>query len=178
VPIVSDGAIATRGYADGRLLPVLILDTSNRPDIDAMILAHEQLGPGDATSAWGAPSRFEWRTVRLAITITNPSQCTILLDFDIVSRGGIVDQIVQNGGLYLIGGRPGDRLRTSIDRPKISVEVPSKGFRAEWDRLLRKATFQRFRLMGMGRSEAKSATESFVDHWREFGAHRMERDPV
>jgi hypothetical protein len=178
VPIVSDAAIATRGYADGQLIPLVILDTTTRPDIDTMILAHRDLGPGDSRAIWGRPSQFALDTVRLALTVTNPSQCTILIDFDIVRQGGIVDQIVHTEGLYIQGGRPGDRLRTTMDNPKISVEVPSKHFRTEWDKLLSKAQFKEYRRMGLSRSDAKRSTESFIRSWREFNSHRMERDPV
>jgi hypothetical protein len=179
VLIVSDATVATRAYADGRLIPLLILDTSKRPDIDAMILAHRDLGPGDATSMWGQRSRFESQpTVRLVMSFSNPSACNIILDFDITSQGGLVDQIIQMEGVYLLGGRPGDRLLTKIDDPKISVEVPSRHFRTEWDRRLRKATFQKYRAMGLSRADAKHATDSFIREWRELGSHRMDRDPI
>jgi len=178
VPIVSDGAIATRGYGDGRLLPVLILDTSSRPDIDALILAHRDLGPGDATSVWGRPSRFNSDTLRLMLRFTNPSECIILLDFDPVRHGGIVDQIVQTEGMYLLAGRPGDRLRSMIDHPKVSIEIPTKEFRPVWEQMFRNAMFKDFRKAGMRRAEARRATDSVIRGWREVGSKRMRRDPV
>ena len=94
ISIVSDAAIATRGFGDGRLIPLVILDTTTRPDVEAMIVAHRDLGPGDSTSAWARRSRFDWRGIRLVLTVTNPSRCTMVLDFDIDRQGGLVDQIV------------------------------------------------------------------------------------
>jgi hypothetical protein len=180
VPIASDGSLARCDYADGRLLPVLILDTTERPDIDAMVLAHKTLGPGDAHSYWQESSFFDFgsKPVRLLIRVTHPAQCAILMEFDPDRQGGIVDHIIQSEGLYLIPGRPGDRLVSKIDSPKISVEVPSKHFRAEWDKRLRKATFQRFRTMGMGRGDAKLATESMIRSWRDLTSKRIPRDPL
>jgi hypothetical protein len=178
VPIVADGAIATRGYADGRLLSFLILDTTARPDIDALILAHRDLRAGDASSQWGGRSRFDDRGIRLLIRFKSPSECTILLDFDIVTQGGTVDRIVQTGGLYIQNGRPGDRLSRTHSRPYISIEIPSKDFRTEWDRIFRKAMFADYRSMGMSRADAKQAVQGLIQRWREFGAHRMESEPI
>src|SRR6478735_1040359 len=53
IPIVSDAAMGTVGIAEGRIIPVLIVDTTLRPDIDDLVRAHEHLGPGDARSAFG-----------------------------------------------------------------------------------------------------------------------------
>ena len=178
VPIGSDAAIATREYGDGRLIPLLILDTSTRPDVDDLVRAHETLGPGDASSGWGRRSRFDWRTVRLFIQFTNPGRCLILLDFDVARLGGVVDQIVHVEGVYVQGGRPGDRLRGTLDSPRVSLEVPSKEFRPRWERLFRRTQFERFRGMGLNRRRAKAAAEEFIREWREFGSQRMESEPI
>lgn len=178
VPIVSDAAIATRGYGDGRLIPLLILDTSTRPDIDELLRAHQTLGPGDATSGWGVRSRFQRRSIRLFIRFTIPSECLILLDFDIGRLGGVADQIIQAECVYIQGGRAGDRLRSTWDRPRVAVEIPSREFRPRWDGMLRKGQIESFRKMGLTRSAAKVAAESFIREWRELGAHRLESEPI
>jgi hypothetical protein len=43
VRIVSDAAIATGGVGEGRLVPVLIVDGEQRPDITEMIRIHKEL---------------------------------------------------------------------------------------------------------------------------------------
>lgn len=174
VPIVSDAAVATRGLADGRLIPLLILDTSARPDIEDMIRSHRHAGPGDVRSAWAKPSRFDWRTLRLVLSATKPSRCVILIDFDVVRRDGVVDQIVNAQGLYLQTGRPGDRLVTTQDRERILIEVPSREFRGEWSRIFRKALLKDFMRRGLSRGKARAATEAFLRDWRKFGSVRMQ----
>jgi hypothetical protein len=156
----------------------LILDTTSRPDIDALILAHRDLPAGDASSQWGGRSRFDNRGIRLLIRFQSPSECTILLDFDIVTQGGTVDRIIQTGGLYIQNGRPGDRLSTTHSRPHISIEIPSKDFRAEWDRIFRKAMFAEYRASGMSRANAKQAVQGLIRKWREHGEIRMESEPI
>src|SRR5713226_5528070 len=109
VPVVSDALLGTVAVSDGRMVPVLILDTTNRPDIDDLVRAHRIFESGDATSMLGFPSRWRHKTVCLGINFVRPQTCGIYLEFDIVSQGVIVDQVVQNELLYIQPGRPGDR---------------------------------------------------------------------
>jgi len=67
VPIVSDASVAMQGTADGRIIPVLIIDTSLRPDIEDMIQAHKHIGAGDVKSAWSVPSRFNINRISLVL---------------------------------------------------------------------------------------------------------------
>lgn len=56
VPVVADAGIATVGVGDGRMIPLLILDTSQRPDIEDMVKAHHAVdGQGDVKAQWGTP---------------------------------------------------------------------------------------------------------------------------
>ncbi len=173
VPIVSDAAVATRGLADGRIIPVLIIDTSFRPDIEDMIRAHKHIGAGDAKSVWSIPSRFDKSRIFLVLTMIKPSRCVIILEFNIARQGGVVDQIIHAQGLYIQPGKEGDRLSSTIDNERILVEVPSRHFRKEWDDILRKAITKDFQRKGLSRNDAKKATESFIKEWRQFGSRRM-----
>ena len=93
VPIVADASIARVDVGDGRMIPLLILDTSKRPDIEDMINAHRHMGgQGDVDVSWGRPNRFfDTGTVALLLTFTKPSRCLILLQLDIGQYGGVVD---------------------------------------------------------------------------------------
>jgi hypothetical protein len=57
------------------------------------------------------------------------------------------------------------------------VEVPTREFQPEWDRILRKATRRRFQKDGMSRAHAKLATESMITEWRDLWSKRI-RGPV
>lgn len=135
------------------MIPLLILATSKRPDIADMVKAHHLLGAqGDVKSGWGRPDTFfDTGVVSLMLTFEKPSRCLVLLRFDIGKYGVLVDQIIRSQGLYIQPGRPGDRLRTTFDSPRVLAEVPSREFQPEWDRMLRKAMRKRFqRDHGMG----------------------------
>ncbi len=180
VPVVADAGIATIGVGDGRMIPLLILDTSKRPDIEDMVKAHHAMdGQGDVKAQWGRPDTFfDKGMVSLILTFEKPSYCLIILRLDIGKYGGLVDQIIRSQGVYIQPGRPGDRLSTTFDNPRVLAEVPSREFQPEWDRMLRKAMRKRFqREHGLGRSEAKLATERFIAEWRDLSSKRI-RGPV
>lgn len=176
VPVVADAGIATVGVGDGRMIPLLILDTSKRPDIEDMVNAHHAMeGHGDVKAQWGRPDTFfDKGIVSLILTFERPGYCLIILRLDIGKYGGVVDQIVRSQGVYIQPGRPGDRLGTTFGKPRVLAEVPSREFQPEWDRMLRKAIRKRFqREHGMGRSGAKLATERFISEWRELSSKRV-----
>src|SRR5688572_18901756 len=81
VRIISEGAIAGKGVADGKLIPVLIVDTNDRPDIQELVRVHKHLPPGDAISQWGKlEGTFD--AVALVLTFTRPTEVVIILNFD------------------------------------------------------------------------------------------------
>ena len=169
VPIVGDGTVATAAQTYGRNIPVLILDTSSRPDIETMVRAHGELGPGDATSGWSFKPRhrFGFASPTLVLRFTKPSQCLVMIEFDLEKQGILVDQILWAQGVYLQPGRPGDRLASTIDNPRILVEVPAnvafaKRFRSGY----RKALFRRFRNRGLSRIDSKSAARTLMKELR------------
>ena len=156
-------------------MPVLILDTTSRPDIDTMVLAHGELGSGDATSLW--PSQRSWfgvQSLRLVLRVTKPSECVIIVEFDIERQGVLVSQILHAQGVYIQPGRPGDRLAGTLNSPRILVEVPlNREFRQRWEQLFAKAILRRFRREGLSRAAAKQATKTFTARWRDIFHRRM-----
>ena len=52
VRIVADAAIATRNLNEDRLIPLVILDTTERPDIEELIRIHAYITPGDVMIQW------------------------------------------------------------------------------------------------------------------------------
>lgn len=168
VPIVSDAAVATVEIADGKLLPLLIIDTSLRPDIEDMIKVHKHVGPGDVDSVWSRLSRDE-NLVNLVLKFKKPVRCAIVLEFDIVKQGVLVDQIVNAQGLYLQHGRKGDRYISTIEHERIIVEVPSRQFVQEWNEMFHKALEKYGKKKAhLSRQEAKDFSKSVIQELRGF----------
>lgn len=173
VSVVSDAMIGTVALSDGRMVPLIILDTRNRPDIEDLVRAHEHFRTGDSNSMIGFPSRWRHRIVCLGINFTQPHSCGIYLEFDIVSQGVIVDQIVHSEMLYIQPGRPGDRLKHNIDAPKILVELPFRDFAGVWDLAWRDALTRDFRKNGLSRRETREAVHDIIAEWRGMSSKRI-----
>lgn len=171
-PIVGDGAIANPDVGDGRMFPLVILDTTERPDIDAAIAAHDQSPQGDVNVQWGRmPERAD--TVMLVLTFIRPVEAVVLVEFVLDKHHGIlIEQVLSNNGLYIQAGRPGDRLRFDVNRPKILAEIPETGFRSTWDRIYLSSTAARLRRKGLSRSDAKRAARNAVEQARAIALTR------
>jgi hypothetical protein len=172
VPVVGDAAIATVGVGHGRLIPLIILDTTNRPDLTELIKAHLHFPVGDVVVQWGSrPKRYDH--IALFLRFQRPIERAAVIEFDIAKQGIIVEHILQSNGLYIQAGKVGDRLKHDIDRPKVLIEVPDAGIRALWDKLYFDAVVKRARKEGLGRRDAKDKARAFIGQIRELAKFRM-----
>src|SRR5688500_15505757 len=135
VPILGDAGIASKGVADGRMLPVLILDTSSRPEVAELIRVHRYLPSGDVASQWASRIGDD-DTVVLALQFLRPMEVALPLIFSIERHAMLVEAVLTGGGVCLQVGNPGDRLITTTDAGRMLVEVPDQGFRPIWNKLL------------------------------------------
>lgn len=172
VSIVADGLVSTAMVADGRMLPVLIVDTSERPDIDEYIRVHTNAPTGDVRVQWAhAP---ELNIVILLLSFERPLVMQLRIGFRLAAHQGIlVEQILAMGGFYLQAGREGDRLKTTMDRQRIIMEAPDTGFRPIWDKIFHKHTMKVLQERGLGRAQAKTAAHEAIAMMRKTGDFRM-----
>jgi hypothetical protein len=170
--IISDAAVATVNVGEGRLIPLVIIDSSERPDIEELVRVHEYLPPGDVTVQWGHMENTpEW--IALFLRFVRPVEVLLVLNFNIVKQGGIVDQILLSRALYLQSGRAGDRFRNTIDAKRILIDVPETGFGKTWNGLLFKRLVKDFRQRGLPKYQAKEAARGLIEEWRKFGRSRL-----
>jgi hypothetical protein len=71
--IVADGAIAHPGVSEGRLIPLVILDTKSRPDLEEFIRVHQYVGAGDVKSQWGQLVGHD-NTIALILSFLRPAE--------------------------------------------------------------------------------------------------------
>ncbi|MBN1461672.1 MAG: hypothetical protein JXA57_19240 [Armatimonadetes bacterium] len=172
VPIVADAAVATRGVGDGRFIPLLILDTTSRPDLQELIRVHGHLGPGDVNSLWARPPRTQ-RTLRLILSFRRPVQSVLMLQFDLTRQYSLVDAIVRSEAVYLQAGKPGDRLRSTVGASRIVCEVPSKAFAPEWEHLLHRVVVDALQRKGIPRARVQDAARQMISMWRQVTDYRF-----
>jgi hypothetical protein len=74
------------------MIPVLIVDCSEKIELHDLIYAHEDLGSGDVTITW-ATERWKSDRILLQLEFSMPSCLKMILEFDISKQGGVVDSI-------------------------------------------------------------------------------------
>jgi hypothetical protein len=172
VEIVGDAAISTNAVGDGRFVPVVILDTTQRRDIADLIAIHDKVPPGDALSAWASLQGFKDH-LALVLRFLRPAELDLALNFNLAKQGSVVELALRARAIYLQAGKPGDRFYRTSDAPRIIVEIGGQIPAHRWDELWRKAIKRELRAKGFSRSDAKRASASYIDNFREtFDQHR------
>lgn len=172
IPILYEGAIAVSDQNEGAIIPLVIIDTALRPDIDELIRLHKFADHGHAKFTWGKQGRLG-NHVSLFIEFDRPKETTIVLNFDIKKFGVTVEQILNTRGLYLAPGVVGERTYDVVDRPKVLLEIPDTGFAPYWGKLYRKFLLKEFKKHGHSRSEAKEVVEQYLSEVKKFGFVRI-----
>lgn len=173
VSIVADAAVASQGVREGKLIPLLIIACSDRPDISELVRVHQHLPPGDVECQWGQRQGTKGK-IALFLKFIRPSEIFVVLEFDIERQGGLVDQILRAGALYIQPGQIGDRLITTTDNPKILIHIPDTGFHSEWEKIFMKQLTEGFKRRGLKGSKAKEAALMFLKEWRKLGKIQMQ----
>ncbi|WP_326667547.1 hypothetical protein [Streptomyces canus] len=172
--IVGDAAIATHGFADGRMIPILIVDTATRPDLEELVRVHQHMSSGDCKSNWGRNLNDKDQVI-LHLEFIRPLQATVTLAFNVPTQGILVDSILMTQAFFLLPGRSGDRFVTKQESPKILIEVLRGDFSDVWEKLSRHVLRKFFRERGHGRPEARAAAELAIEKMRQLTTFRYKK---
>ncbi len=170
--IVGDGVIGTSKTADGRLIPVLILDTREKKDLENLVKIHEQISVGEVTSVWGY-KRFNHKFVTLVLQFKAPVELKIAILFNVIKHSSLIDGIMISRAVYIQPGSPGDTVSDNIYAPKIVVEIPARTTFEKWDSILKKAVTKKLKKEGVGKKALKSATEEYISIRRDIWGKRL-----
>jgi len=174
--IVGDAGITSSGSFGGRFIPLVILDTSERPDVEEFIRVHHAITTlGDVIAQWGQIENKE-TTVILWLKFIRPVEISFAIEFNVVGQAILVDQALNGKGLYIQAGREGDRLKHDLNRPKIIMEIIDTGYGQYWERTFLKQHEKNFRTKGLSRSESRRAAAALLQELRGVFSFRM-RDP-
>ena len=162
VSVVATSSIASIGIADGKNLPVIFIDTTNRPDIKNAIHNHLFVESGDVSTAWVRVDTKDNDNIQLLIELKKPSECKFVINFEIYKHGGSVDLIMNNGGCYLQSAEDGTKVSQSINAPRILVEVISPKILNEWDKIYQLGITRMFIRKKIKPKKAADMAESFI----------------
>jgi hypothetical protein len=154
--------------AQGKMIPLAIVDTSPRPDVAELIRLHEKVPPGDAITVWGVLKGDDGAVV-LFLKFIRPMELQVALRFELIEYGLAVDLAIRSRLLLIRSGKKGDRYSSNPEKPGIFVEIGAKGFgKYDWEDIWLQALRRDMRKRGLGRQQAKAASREFVRYEREF----------
>ncbi|MDU7251950.1 MAG: hypothetical protein E6274_06410 [Clostridium sp.] len=161
--IVSDASITSAHIANGKNIPLIILDTTNYQDIEQAILFHASVEHGRVSTIWG--KSVNNNVVTLSITLINPVPVEFVVAFDVQKQGGLIDLIINSQLLYIQPGKPKDRLYNTMNAQRLIIEVPSTHFVNQWEKQFTKVMTKYFRKKGLSKKAAKNATIDLHNEW-------------
>lgn len=134
--VVATSTIACEGVANGRNIPVAIVEPDNDGIITDLIITHKSVNNGNCESQWGMTKGYEYAI--LALSFSSPVEQKIILLFDVIKYGSIVNQILYAKCLYLMTGDSETKLLEHISEPRILLELPCDDFQEDWNKIYRK----------------------------------------
>ncbi|TCB91604.1 hypothetical protein E0H26_25280 [Micromonospora zingiberis] len=174
LPIVADGALAGP-QVEGSLVPVLIVDTTRRPEIEELIRVHQFVPNGDITSQWGIVEK-QPDMVGLMLDFHRPVRARAVLTFSIEDEAILVESALTAKAVYLQSGSAGDIFSQNLDNPRILIEVPAEDFRPKWDQVfLRRMTDVLRRKNAITEKEAGRHAQELIRQLKRFTNFRLPR---
>tara|TARA_B100002049_G_C16056358_1_gene366006 strand:- start:3 stop:563 length:561 start_codon:yes stop_codon:yes gene_type:complete len=172
--LVSDGAMANPFAADGRLIPLLILDTHGDSSLLNLVKIHTDSPPGDVESCW-ALKRFSDKFVYLSLSFERPVEFKLAIKFETSKHSSLIDGIIQSRAVYIQPGKVGDKLSHDVNAPKVLVEIPARTTFNNWDDILVKSIKKRLKQEGVSRKELAKVALEFISTTREVWGRRLRK---
>ncbi len=173
VPLVDIKSVSVEGYSEGKFLPILIIDTTSRPDIAELVEFHQQTSSGDVEFHWGsreirrslgAPRKLD--TIALYLEFKRPSSVKFILEFNIADQGGLIENILLANVICLQPGKEGDQFAQDMNKDRIFAELHPTGFESEWPRLWRKSLIRKYRKLGLNKSDSALVAHNTMSNLR------------
>ncbi|HDC4519065.1 hypothetical protein LH671_12325 [Enterobacter kobei] len=170
--LVGDGAIADSKTADGRLIPVMILDTREKKQLEYLVKMHNQIDTGDVTSIWGV-ARFNISKVNLVLFFKKPVELKVAISLHSLKHASLIQGILISKAVYIQPGVPGDRISHNINAPKILVEIPTKTTFEKWDEIFEKSVIKKFKKEGLRGKNLKDASLEHISLIKDIWGKRL-----
>lgn len=166
--IVGNGGLSDPFRGEGRIYPVLILDIGSNTEVKELFNLHKDTPPGDTKLIWALPNTFfKLKSVFLSLEFIQPMKISFVIEFDIKTQYSLVDGIIQQRGVILVSGKPGDKVAEVLNE-SIIAEVPNLDFDETWNTLLQDTLKDKYRKMGASRKDAKGYIKEHIKSMRDF----------
>lgn len=180
VNIVNTGIISDSDRGEGRMIPVLILNTVGHDDITELFRVHEHLPPGDVITQW-LWSLASSTALFLRMKYLKPMSCEFTIVFDTHRHVSAIDGILHSQAVYLQSGKEGDTLSSTMQLEagtaswvRILAEVPRMDFFDVWNKRILKILSKRFREHGLNRHQRDVAAHKQLNSMRQVWGIRRD----
>jgi hypothetical protein len=170
---VAEGIVSNRDTANGKFIPVVIVDTENNDEIRESILLQGSVENGKVITSWGRNK--DESIIYLIISFQKPVEKEFVIAFDIDKYVGTIDFIVKTRLLYLQPGKNGEKMSTTIEKPKILMEVPSDDFENEWKNIFRKCFERKLLKSNLNKKQRLNYFNEFYSEWKKLSETRFKR---
>lgn len=160
IPVVGDGAISTSMWGEGRLIPVVIADTSKHIDIQNLINVHQYSAPGDVQTTW-AFKRFDDKHIFLKLEFFRPVNTIAYIPFRLEKYASLVSGVMISRAMYLQPFESGSSVSEGVNNPKILIEVSA--VLESWEDVHKKTFIKKYRDLKYSKKEASALA---VEHIR------------
>jgi len=165
LPVTGDGAISTALWGEGRLIPVVIVDTSGNIDIQNLINVHQHTPPGDVVSTW-ALRRFDSDNIYLKLEFSRPVSTTTYIPFSLEKYASLVSGIIISRAMYLQPSDSGSCVSEGINKPKILIEISA--VLEGWEKLQKKSLIKKYRHLKHPKNEAIAMADEHIKRMTEL----------
>ena len=170
--VVSGAHISSSGFANGRTIPVVFIEADSENRVKELIHIHKGIDNGNCNSQWSINVKRDRPFLHLSFT--SPQQLNLVISFDVVKYGLLVDQILYSQCMYLAVGEPNCSLSENIDCEKILLEIPETGFASQWERLYPKMFCKHMKKKyGTTKKDALAHLEKMRSHFEYVKKMRM-----
>ena len=133
--VTASSTIASVGVANGRNIPVVFVKSDDNKIIDNIISVHENFKEGNCTTGWGITS--DKKFALLYINFQNPIKRKLILFFDIIKFGIVVEQIMHSHCMFLTIGDETSKISLCMEQKRILMDVYCDDFKDAWTNLFR-----------------------------------------
>lgn len=166
VSVLDVGLQAGIGVREGGWVPIVLVDTADRPAVAELLRVHEHFEEGDVSISWGRPVGTK-DAIYLRIRCARPLETVVALKFPMPHLATSVESILRARCFYLQHG-PTGKLSNHLDEPKLLVDIPDTGFGGEWEKIYHSATAKMARASGASFLESRKAADLAITEMREF----------
>ena len=172
--INEEGLFANRDYADGRLIPSIVISSEEDDYIKEIIKLHSNTSMGDVEVQWGGTLFSSDRWI-LNIRFYKPIDYNFSIAFSFKNHYSIIDAIFQSRGLRIAYGHKGEKVSQVSNH--IIIEIPDTGIDSKCEKTLVKIVKSKMRKLKIPRKELNKVTLEQINKMREILNIRFKYNP-